>query len=79
VPFTANGRQFSGAINNAPRTVHSVKFGETITFDQSEIVDWTYFDKGEMDGNYTASALLKLAPASEAEEFKQRCHFHCDF
>jgi uncharacterized protein YegJ (DUF2314 family) len=79
VPFTANGRQFSGAINNAPRAVHSVKFGETITFDQSEIVDWMYFDNGEMEGNYTACALLKSAPASEAEEFKQRFHFHCDF
>lgn len=79
VPFTANGRQFSGAINNAPRAVHSVKFGETITFDQSEIVDWMYFDNGETEGNYTACALLKSAPASEAEEFKQRFHFHRDF
>lgn len=78
-PFSANGRQFSGAINNEPRAVHSVKLGQTITFDQSEIVDWMYFDNGAMKGNYTACAVLKSTPAHEADEFKRRFRFSCDF
>jgi uncharacterized protein YegJ (DUF2314 family) len=78
-PFTSSGRQFSGVINNEPRMVHSVKLGQTITFDLSEVVDWMYIDNGEMKGNYTACALLTSAPAQEVEEFKKRFRLNCDF
>jgi uncharacterized protein YegJ (DUF2314 family) len=78
-PFTSTGRQFSGVVNNEPRMVHSVKIGQTITFDLSEIVDWMYIDNGEMKGNYTACALLASAPAQEAEEFKKRFRLNCNF
>jgi len=70
-PFTNNGSQFSGEINNTPRVVHSVKLGQTIAFAQSDIVDWLYIENGMMRGNYTACALLKSAPKNEAEEFKK--------
>jgi uncharacterized protein YegJ (DUF2314 family) len=78
-PFTAKGGEFSGAINNTPREVHSVKLGQTITFNRSEIVDWMYLDGGKMKGNYTACALLKSASKQEAEEFKKRFGLDCDF
>ncbi len=78
-PFTNKDGIFSGAINNKPRSVHSVKLGETITFDQSEIVDWMYLDGGKMKGNYTACALLTSASKQEAEEFKKRFGLDCDF
>jgi uncharacterized protein YegJ (DUF2314 family) len=78
-PFTDKDGRFSGAINNTPREVHSVKLGETITFDQSEIVDWMYTDGDKMKGNYTACALLKSASKPEAAEFKKRFGLDCDF
>jgi uncharacterized protein YegJ (DUF2314 family) len=78
-PFTAKDGTFSGAINNEPRSVRSVKLGESITFDQSEIVDWMYMDGDKMRGNYTACALLKSASKQEAEEFKKRFGLDCDF
>jgi uncharacterized protein YegJ (DUF2314 family) len=78
-PFTTKDGKFSGAINNKPRSVRSVKLGQTITFDQSEIVDWTYMDGDKMKGNYTACALLQSASKQESEEFKQRFGLDCDF
>jgi uncharacterized protein YegJ (DUF2314 family) len=78
-PFTDKAGEFSGAINNTPRQVHSVKLGQTITFNQSEIVDWMYMDGDKMKGNYTACALLKSASKQEAEEFKKRFGLDCDF
>jgi uncharacterized protein YegJ (DUF2314 family) len=78
-PFTTKDGTFSGAINNRPRSVRSVKLGQTITFDQSEIVDWMYMDGEKMKGNYTACALLKSAGKGEAEEFKKRFGLDCDF
>ena len=77
-PFANNGGQFSGEINNTPRVVHSVKFGQTITFAQSDIVDWLYIEDGMMRGNYTACALLKSALKNEAEEFKKAFGLNCD-
>ena len=76
-PFT--NTQFSGEINNTPRVVHSVKLGQTITFAQSDIVDWLYIENGMMRGNYTACALLISAPKNEAEEFKKTFGLSCDF
>ena len=78
-PFTDDNGQFSGVINNTPRMIHSVKMGQTITFDRSDIVDWMYLDGGKMKGNYTACALLKSASKREAEEFKDRFGLDCDF
>jgi uncharacterized protein YegJ (DUF2314 family) len=77
-PFTDKDGEFSGAINNTPRQVHSVKLGQTITFNQSEIVDWMYIDGDKMKGNYTACALLKSASKQEVEEFKKRFGLDCD-
>jgi len=74
-PFTNNGSQFSGEINNTPRVVHSVKLGQTA---QSDIVDWLYIENGMMRGNYTACAFLKSAPKNEAEEFKKTFGLNCD-
>jgi uncharacterized protein YegJ (DUF2314 family) len=76
VPFNASGRQFSGVINNEPRAVHSVKLGQTIKFDQSEIVDRMYFDNGAIKSNYTTCALLKSVPA---DEFERNYRLSCNF
>jgi len=70
--------EFSGAIDNMPQSVRSVKLGQTITFHQSEIVDWLYLDGDKMKGNYTACALLTSAPKEEVEEFKKRFGLDCD-
>ena len=78
-PFTTKDGSFSGEINNRPRSVRSVKLGQTITFDRSEIVDWMYMDGDKMKGNYTACALLKSASKQEAEEFKKRFGLDCNF
>lgn len=78
-PFTPKDDTFSGEINNRPRLVHSVKLGQTITFDRSEIVDWMYMDGNKMKGNYTACALLKSASKQEVDEFKKRFGLDCDF
>ena len=78
-PFTIKDGSFSGEINNKPRSVHSVKLGQTIIFNQSEIVDWMYMNGDKMKGNYTACALLKSASKQEAEEFKKRFGLDCDF
>ena len=43
---------YSGVLNNEPRIVTNVKFGQQIAFAEDEIVDWTYIDNGKMKGNF---------------------------
>jgi uncharacterized protein YegJ (DUF2314 family) len=77
-PFTERDGHFVGKINNTPRSVHNVKLGQTIAFQQSEIVDWLYRENGKMFGNFTACALLKHVPPSEMEAFEQEYGLNCE-
>ena len=48
-------------------------------FIKNEIVDWMYMDAGTMKGNYSARAILKLAPPQGREAFKRRFGLDFDF
>ena len=75
--FQSKDGSFTGRINNTPRLVKTVTFGESFTFSEGEIVDWLYLDAGKMKGNYTACALLKREPGQVAA-FKKKFGLECD-
>src|SRR5215831_2538310 len=56
--FTWVDASFTGKINNEPRVVKGVQFGQTYKFDRSQIADWKYFDEktGKTVGNFSASS-----------------------
>lgn len=74
------GDELTGKINNEPRMVKLVKFGETYKFSKSQIVDWTYLDRTnrKMAGNFTACALLSKEPPAEAEAMKKHYGLNCE-
>jgi uncharacterized protein YegJ (DUF2314 family) len=78
--FTQTESGFSGTINNEPRMVKSVKFGQQYAFPRAHIVDWTYVDRNErrMVGNFTVCALLTKESAAEAEATKKRFGLRCE-
>ena len=76
-PFTHENGRFSGKIDNKPEIVDSVKFGDTITFDQDRIVDWTYVANGRMKGNFTACVLFKREPREEAQAIIAKYGMDC--
>jgi uncharacterized protein YegJ (DUF2314 family) len=77
-PFEQRKKEFSGRINNAPQLVKKVKFGQTITFREEEIVDWLYQNGRTMQGNFTTCVLLKREPRDEAEELMKELGLRCD-
>lgn len=79
-PFTENDGYFRGRISNNPRLVKNVSLNDEIKFERSRIVDWMYVDtlKKKMHGNFTACALLKHEPPSEAEKFRKQFGLECD-
>lgn len=74
------GGRLSGRINNQPRMVASVEYGQTYDFSREQVVDWTYRDEqsGRMMGNFTACALLTKEPAAKAQAFKRQYGLSCD-
>jgi uncharacterized protein YegJ (DUF2314 family) len=77
--FEHKDGRFSGTINNELRNVRNVRFGERITFTDTEIADWLYIDDGKMKSNYTGCAILKHEPAKQREAYKKRVGLDCDF
>ena len=78
--FSHTDSGFVGIINNQPRMVKSVAFGQRYTFTRGQIVDWTYIDRNErrMVGNFTLCALLSKESAQEAEATKKRYGLRCE-
>ncbi|MGH8641233.1 MAG: YegJ family protein [Burkholderiales bacterium] len=78
--FTNEGNVFTGHLNNEPRLVKRLKYGERIQFERSQIVDWTYTDNRtkRMMGNFTACALLTKEPPAQAEAFQQKYGLRCE-
>ncbi len=78
--FIQSDSGFTGTINNQPRLVKNVKFGQRYSFPREHIVDWTYVDRNErrMVGNFTLCALLTKEPAQEAEAMKKRFGLRCE-
>jgi uncharacterized protein YegJ (DUF2314 family) len=77
-PFTIKGERIVGRINNTPRDAKTVRYGQTISFEPSDVVDWLYREDGRTIGNFTSCAILKNEPAHEAEAFKQRFGLECE-
>lgn len=76
--FQERGGKFYGRIDNTPQLVKTVKFGQTITFEEREIVDWLYMDNGRMRGNLILCVLLKCEPPDEANAVRRHYGLTCD-
>lgn len=77
--FQFEGPRYSGRIGNTPRWAMWLKEGSTITFAESEIVDWMYLDGGKMKGNFTFCALMKNEPKKEATAMIRKFGIDCSF
>lgn len=77
IPFTRENGRFAGKIDNDPNRADNVNLGDTITFDEEQIVDWSYIENGRLKGNYTLCALLKHRPREEAEALIAKYGMDC--
>lgn len=73
------GDLWSGRIENVP-VVRSLKKGQAYSFAKTEIVDWTYVDKGKKKvvGNFTTCALLTKESPEMAQKIQKQYGLECD-
>ena len=61
--------QFSGAINNEPLNVKTVKLGDEVKIAPNEISDWMYVEGGKLIGGYTIRMIRDNMPPGERQKF----------
>ncbi len=61
---------FVGTIDNTPRSVKNVKFGQRYKFPHKDISDWMYVQGGKIFGGYTIRVLVGMMPAAEGARLK---------
>jgi uncharacterized protein YegJ (DUF2314 family) len=58
-----SGNRFHGLVDNHPRKIKGLKFGDRVSVNPDEISDWAFVDHGKLVGGYTIRALsLSLSP-----------------
>ncbi len=79
-----DGDEFSGRIDNTPRSVTNVRQGQVVRFTRAEIYDWMYADSNftnaqrSIVGNFTLCALLTREKPEEAAAVKRETGLVCD-
>ena len=59
-----------GEIGNDANIVKSVKLGDQVMIEESDISDWLYMRNGKMVGNFTVRPLIKSMPVEEAQHIR---------
>jgi len=62
--------KIQATVNNEPKYVQYVRFGQRIEFEEDQISDWTYRRDGKIVGNYTMRPLLARMPSAEAARYR---------
>ena len=77
--LSIEGERLSGQSDTEPRTVNTVKAGDTFTFAKADIVDWLYIDRPRrrMHGNFTGCALMAREPPKEAAALRKQLGLAC--
>jgi uncharacterized protein YegJ (DUF2314 family) len=65
---TYSGNRFHGYVDNTPREIKGLKFGQRVSVNPDEISDWAFIENGNLVGGYTIRVLSNGAdPALQAK------------
>ena len=64
--------RFHGKVDNRPREIKGVKFGDRVSVNPREITDWAFVDKGVLVGGYTIHLLHNELSAERKKELEKQ-------
>ena len=76
--LSRDGDKFSGTVNDEPRVVENVEYGQQVAFSKSQIEDWHYTSEGKQHGNFTTCVLLSREDPEKARKVELRYGISCD-
>jgi uncharacterized protein YegJ (DUF2314 family) len=77
-PVRYDGQKFHGTINNEPEKIKSVKLGQKVSIEPSQISDWMYLENRKLKGGETIRALRDAMTPAERADFDKSVPFVLD-
>lgn len=63
--------RLTGILQNEPYDIPTMHKGDRVTFDESQVSDWSYIKDGQMWGAYTTRVMVEQMPPEEAKEWRE--------
>jgi uncharacterized protein YegJ (DUF2314 family) len=73
-----SGNRFHGVVDNHPKTIKGLKFGDRVSVNPNEISDWAFVDNGKLVGGYTIRVLAKNLSPKRRKEFENETNIRID-
>jgi uncharacterized protein YegJ (DUF2314 family) len=73
-----SGHRFHGRVDNHPRKIKGLKYGDRISVNPEEISDWAFVDHGKLVGGYTIRVLSENLSPEERKKFENEAKVRID-
>lgn len=77
IPFTYTGGSFRGTLSDTVHFVKTVRGGQEVKFEQTDISDWGYAYQNKNLGHFTTCAVLARESPEEARAMIEAYGFDC--
>jgi uncharacterized protein YegJ (DUF2314 family) len=76
---TYDGKSYSGRLENAPRYITGLKFGDAVTVAPEAVSDWLYVEDGRLTGAFTMRVIYRRMSAPEQKAFRDSLQYRFDW
>lgn len=73
-----SGNRFHGLVDNHPKKIKGLKFGERVSVNPNEISDWAFVDNGRLVGGYTIRVLARNLSPEQRKNFENETEVRID-
>jgi uncharacterized protein YegJ (DUF2314 family) len=73
-----SGNRFHGLVDNHPKKIKGLKFGDRVSVNPNEISDWAFVDNGKLVGGYTIRVLARNLSQEQKETFENETQVRID-
>jgi uncharacterized protein YegJ (DUF2314 family) len=73
-----SGNRFHGLVDNHPKKIKGLKFGDRVSVNPNEISDWAFVDNGKLVGGYTIRVLARNLSPEQRKNFENEIQVRID-
>ena len=73
-----SGNRFHGLVDNHPKKIKGLKFGDRVSVNPNEISDWAFVDNGKLVGGYTIRVLARNLAPEQRKNFENETQVRID-
>jgi uncharacterized protein YegJ (DUF2314 family) len=73
-----SGNRFHGLVDNHPKKIKGLKFGDRVSVNPNEISDWAFVDNGKLVGGYTIRVLARNLSQEQRKNFENESQVRID-